>query len=89
MQLSGGQLQPTSSKTGGLNTLESPISRTITDTVVDTIVLVTVSAFLCPFYEYWGEFRTLQHCFVERLHDVVVLRGMGVVDQLHIEVSIR
>ena len=67
----------------------SPISRTITDTVIDTIVSVTVSAFLCPFYEYWGEFRTLQHCFVDRIHDVVVLHVMGVVDQLHIVVSIR
>ena len=28
----------------------SPFRRTITDTVIDTIVSVTVSAFLCPFY---------------------------------------
>ena len=61
----------------------------ITDTVIDTIVSVTVSAFLCSFYGNWGEIRTLQHCFVERLHDVVVLHGMGVVNQIHIVVSIR
>ena len=61
----------------------------ITDTVIDTIVSVTVSAFLCPFCGESGGFRTLQRIFWMYFHDVVVLSGMGVAYRLHIVVSIR
>ena len=52
----------------------------ITDTVIDTIVSVAVSAFLCLFYGNTGNFRTLQRYYIEQLHDVVVLLGIGVTE---------
>ena len=47
-----------------------------TDTVIDTIVSVTVSAFLCPFYRKQGVFLTLQRTFDLCLHDDVVSLGV-------------
>ena len=46
---------------GGSN----PSISAITDTVIDTIVSVTVSAFLYYFCENWGKIRTLQRYFAE------------------------